>query len=71
MLRTQWQWNLPCDGCEAGDALSAPRGALVDGHALFGNGPGVCGAVGVAAACALCLGQGRVDPRRKREDGGS
>ena len=71
MLRTQRQWNLPCDGCEAGDALSAPGGALVDGHALFGNGLGVGGAVGIAAACALCLGQGRVDPRRKREDGGS
>ena len=71
MLRTQRQRCLPRDGCEAGDALRAPRGALVDGHALFGNGPGVCGAVWIAAACALCLGQGRVNPRRKREDGGS
>src|SRR3989338_785393 len=35
MLRTQRQRCLTRDGCEAGDALSAPRVALADGHTLF------------------------------------
>ena len=57
-LGVKWYHRVPSDAGQPFNTLCAARWALVDGGAVNGYGMRIAGAVWVAAALALCLGQG-------------